>query len=161
MVTSLQINNSVGPIAQTVDSEFHHALFEHRFDGIFLTSPDGQIPQANPAVCRMLGRSAEEICRLGRAGIVDLEDPKLTDVLIERARRGSVTAEPTLIRGDGRHIPVEMSSALFNDEQGRPRSSMIIRDISHRKTRYNEKRFKISLGSLSPIEYRASLGITA
>jgi hypothetical protein len=26
---------------------------------------------------------------------------------------------------------------------------------------YNEKRIKISLGSLSPIEYRASLGITA
>jgi transposase InsO family protein len=26
---------------------------------------------------------------------------------------------------------------------------------------YNEKRIKISLGSLSPIEYRTSLGITA
>ena len=26
---------------------------------------------------------------------------------------------------------------------------------------YNEKRIKISLGSLSPIEYRASLGLTA
>ncbi|WP_143078314.1 IS3 family transposase, partial [Devosia psychrophila] len=26
---------------------------------------------------------------------------------------------------------------------------------------YNEKRIKISLGSLSPIEYRQSLGITA
>ena len=26
---------------------------------------------------------------------------------------------------------------------------------------YNEKRIKISLGSLSPIEYRVSLGITA
>ena len=26
---------------------------------------------------------------------------------------------------------------------------------------YNEKRIKISLGSLSPIEYRASLGFTA
>ena len=26
---------------------------------------------------------------------------------------------------------------------------------------YNEKRIKISLGSLSPLEYRASLGLTA
>ncbi|MEI6722219.1 MAG: IS3 family transposase, partial [Betaproteobacteria bacterium] len=26
---------------------------------------------------------------------------------------------------------------------------------------YNEKRIKISLGSLSPIEYRESLGLTA
>jgi len=129
-----QINTVVSPMAQTVDSEFHHALFEHSFDGILLTAPDGQILQANPAICQMLGRSAQEIRRIGRAGIVDTEDPRLTAALIERARRGSVTAELTLIRGDGSRIPVEMSSALFNDEQGRPRSSMIIRDISHRKT---------------------------
>ena len=38
-------------------------LFKHSLDGIMLTKPDGEILQANPAACRILGMSEQEIAR--------------------------------------------------------------------------------------------------
>jgi len=115
-----------------VGEEFHRALFEHSLDGILLTAPDGQILEANPAACRMLGRSVEEIRLAGRAGVLDTSDPRLTAALSERAGQGHAIAELVLIRGDGSRFPAEVTTAVFTDKQGNPRTSMFIRDISLR-----------------------------
>ena len=55
----------------------HRAMFEHALDGILHTAPTGEIFAANPAACRMLGRTEEEICALGREGLIDTADPRL------------------------------------------------------------------------------------
>ena len=57
--------------------EWLRQVFEHGLEGILLTRPDGRILAANPAACRMLGRSEEELCRLGRQGLVDPEDTRV------------------------------------------------------------------------------------
>ncbi|MFH0787090.1 MAG: PAS domain S-box protein [Pseudomonadota bacterium] len=115
------------------DSEARYrSLFENSMDAIFLTDPSGPIFDANPAACRMFGRTKEEIKHLGRNGLVDVTDPQLFAALEERAGKGEARAEITMVRADGTKFPVEITSAIFIDNQ-QPRTSMIIRDISERK----------------------------
>jgi len=74
--------------------------------------------------------SEEEICRLGRAGLVDNSDPRLKTGLEYRDRCGSVLGELTMIRKNGERFPVEISSTIFLNHSGEERTSIIIRDIS-------------------------------
>lgn len=112
--------------------ERFRSIFEHSMDGLLLTRPDGSILSANPAACRMLGRRAEEFVKLRREDVVNTEDPRLIPALQERARRGRVFAELTFKHADGTIFPVDITSVLFNDAQGEPRTSMIFRDITER-----------------------------
>ncbi len=49
----------------------YRSLFENSVDGILMTHPDGQVIDANPAACEMFGMTREEICRVGRNGLVE------------------------------------------------------------------------------------------
>jgi PAS domain S-box-containing protein len=109
------------------------SLFENSLDAILLTSPDGTIQAVNPAACLMFGRTQEEILGLGRDGIVDLNDPRLKKLLEKRAKTGLASGELNCIRKDGSIFPAEISSSVYTDTNGIPRSSMIIRDITKRK----------------------------
>jgi diguanylate cyclase (GGDEF)-like protein/PAS domain S-box-containing protein len=111
----------------------YRAVFEHSMEAVFLTEPDGVILAANPAACRLFGRTEEEICRLGRSGLVDSSSPQLDKFLTERARYGRVRAELVYIRGDGSRFPGEVSSEQFIDEKQRTRTVLTIRDLSERK----------------------------
>jgi PAS domain S-box-containing protein len=112
--------------------ERYRALFENSIDGVLLTSPSGDILAANPEACRLLGRTEEEICRVGRLGVVDLVDPRLPTLLDERTRVSRFRGELTLVRGDGTRFPAEVSSGLFRDRAGHLRTSMVFRDITER-----------------------------
>ncbi len=83
------ITESRGAEAALRESENRfRSLFEHSIDAIVLTDPDGAILAANPAACLLLGRTEQEICAVGRAGVVDLSDPRLAPILEERATTG-------------------------------------------------------------------------
>ncbi|MDO8787417.1 MAG: PAS domain S-box protein [Sulfuritalea sp.] len=138
-VFSHQINAIANLMAHQADTEFHRALFEHSSDGILLTAPDGQIFEANPAACRMLGRSVEEIRLAGRSGVIDASDPRLAAALSERAAQGYSTAELVFVRGDGTRFPAEVTSAVFIDGQGNSRTSMFMRDITLRRALETER----------------------
>ncbi len=108
-------------------------LFEYSMDAVLLTVPHGTILRANPAACRIFGRTEEEIISEGRRGIIDYSDPRLEPALKVREETGQFFGELTGLRKDGTKFPIEISSALFRDKHGNPNSSMIIRDISERK----------------------------
>jgi PAS domain S-box-containing protein len=138
-------------------AEQYRALFEYSVDAILLTAPDGRILAANPAACRMLGRTEVEICQLGRGRVVDPTDPRLPGALEERKRTGRFTGELTFLRRDGERFPGEISTAVFQAHDGAARTSMIIRDITERKRAEEEiQRHIKSLGALS----EASLAFT-
>jgi PAS domain S-box-containing protein len=109
------------------------ALFENSVDGILLTVTDGQILAANPAACEIFQRTEQEIIDAGRYGIVDIGDPRLKKMLEERQQKGRVTGELTLLRKDGSKFPGELTSAVYKDNNGEERTSMIIRDITESK----------------------------
>jgi PAS domain S-box-containing protein len=127
--------------------ERHRLLYDNSLDGILITTPDGGILAANPAACRIFGRTEEEICREGRNGVMDTSDPRVMKAVEERARTGRIYTEMTLIRGDGTHFIGEVSSTIFKDRDGRLLTSMIVQDITDRKRaedtlRENEKRLQ-------------------
>ena len=118
--------------------ERYNLLFNNSLVGILLTTPDGGILTANSAACRMFGRTEEEICRLGRNGIVDVRDPRLPSYLKERERTGKAQGELTLLRADGTRFIGAVSSTVFKGKYGRLRTSMVVRDITERKEMENE-----------------------
>lgn len=115
------------------NEEKYRSLFDHSRDAILLTKPDGTILDANPAACKMLGRSADDIKKIGRDGLVDIEDPRLQIAMKKRELSGGETAEFNMLRANGKKFPVEVSSKVFCDAKGEKKTSMIIRDITQRK----------------------------
>lgn len=112
---------------------WYRSLFDHSLDGVLLTTPTGQILAANPAACRILQRTEEEICRVGHAGILDPIDGRLAAMIEERDRSGAARAEVNLVRKDGTKVAVELSSAVFTDRHGQSRTSVSIHDLTERK----------------------------
>ena len=100
---------------------------------MLLTAPDGRVFMANPAACRMFGRTESELIRLGREAVVDPADPRLAPALAERDRTGAFHGELTFVRSDGTRFPGEISSAVYRDEKAGMCTSMVIRDITERK----------------------------
>jgi PAS domain S-box-containing protein len=117
----------VEKVLRESESRFR-SIFENSGDAILLSSPVGKVYAANPAACRMFGRSEAEICRLGRDGIVDVYDPRLPVALETCQRTGQFRGELTHLRADGQTFPGEITSTLFQ-EGGEARTSIIIREI--------------------------------
>ncbi len=116
----------------TVGSAAYRVLFEHSSEGVLFCTQDGRITAANPAAAAMLDMGAEEICRLGRDGLIDQEDPRWDLAVAERERTGSAVGVARLRRGDGRFVDVEMTALQFRDEDGSPRTCCILRDLTGR-----------------------------
>jgi PAS domain S-box-containing protein len=74
----------------------------------------------------------KEIIEAGRERLA-VHDNDLEAALAERKRTGTFRGELTYRRKDGSHVPVEISSRVFTDSDGRTLTSMIVRDITDRK----------------------------
>jgi PAS domain S-box-containing protein len=113
--------------------EKYRSLVDHGLNGVLLATPSGGALAANPAACRMLQRTEEEICRLGRAGVADPDDARWAEFVAERARVGFARAEVNVMRKDGTKLPVEISSATFTDREGQLRTCVSLVDLTERK----------------------------
>ncbi len=122
--------------------EKYRSFFENSLDGILLTAPDGRVFAANAAACKMFQRTEKDICKVGRAGLVDKSDTRVAQAVKERSINGKVMFEVNLVRKDGNIFPASLSSAIFEDAKGEKLTSMIIRDISEAKRA--EKELKTS-----------------
>ncbi len=112
--------------------ERYRSLFRNNMDAVLLTAPDGRVFAANEVACRMFGLSEAEICRRGRKGLVDQQDPRLSALLNERARSGKAQGEINCIRADGSIFPADVTSSVFETSQG-ARTCLVLRDITERK----------------------------
>lgn len=120
-------------IQLTESEEKNRLIMDNSMDAILLTKPDGTVHSANKAACMMFGMTEEEICRAGRSGLVDLNDPRLPELLLQREKQGYAEGELNFIRKNGTIFTSEISTSLFTDSKGEIFSSMIIRDITERK----------------------------
>ena len=137
---------SAQPGQKALNEEACRALFENSIDGIFLTRPDGRIEAANPAACKILGMTEEEIIRAGRDAVLNLKDPRVAVGLEERARTGKTEGVITFLRKDGNPFPVEFYSCIYRDRRGELQAFTLFRDISERcrveeAVRRSEERF--------------------
>lgn len=113
--------------------QFYQFMIENSLDGILLTSPSGAIHHANPAACRMLERSEEEIIQAGRHGLLKQDDPNLIQALQERKATGKVIAELQFLKPDGTLFPALVSSAVFKTATNEEWTVTVFRDISKLK----------------------------
>jgi PAS domain S-box-containing protein len=133
----------------------YRSIFENSGVAILLTATDGRIFSANDFACKLFGCSEEEICKLGREGLVDESDPNLTILLNERKQMGYASGELTFIKKDGSKFIAEISSVVFYDKDNNERTSMVIRDLTEQKMaekalKESELRFRI-LAESSPV----------
>ena len=110
------------------------ALFEAIDDAVFVHDLEGRILDANPAACRRLGYSREELLVLTTR---DIDAPDFAghfaDRLKEQMSLGRLTCEGRHITKDGHVIPVEINTSTVQID-GKPAILAVIRDISARKT---------------------------
>ena len=126
------------PPEADVESRDLELLFQLSCDGVVLhelttATTRGNFLRANEAMCRLLGYNLEEMRRLTPLDIVAPEE--LARIPGEKAameRDGVLIHQKTLLAKDGRRIPVEINSRLFQ-RHGRQMAISNIRDITERK----------------------------
>ncbi|WP_222269534.1 putative bifunctional diguanylate cyclase/phosphodiesterase [Modestobacter marinus] len=117
------------PPRAPLPGSFYEALFAHALDGVLVGSPDGRVLRANARACELLGRSEDELVRIGRNGIADPSDPQWAAAVATRARTGAFRGLLRMQRGDGSTFPAEVTSAAYL-EDGSPRAYVSFRDLS-------------------------------
>ncbi len=113
-------------------------LFHLSCDGVVLHEltadrTRGNFLRANEAICRLLGYTMDEMHRLTMPDIMAPEE--LAGIPGDKAvieRDGVLIHQKTLLANDGRRIPVEISSRLF-EHHGKHMAISSIRDITERK----------------------------
>ena len=123
--------------------ERFRSIFDNSLDAIMLTQPTGEIVAANRAAQALLGKTEEEICREGRAGMV-VEDEALTAALEAREKVGRWRGSLTYRRKDGSTFPVDLSSNVFGGPDGRAMTIIIFRDITERMRLEEELRLSMT-----------------
>ncbi|MGD9817129.1 MAG: PAS domain S-box protein [Desulfomonilaceae bacterium] len=123
------------------------SIFDNSVVGIILELPDGTVLKANASACVSLGRSEEELRKVGRIGFLDLNDPRIPKHLERIMREGKSSAEVNYVKKDGTVFPVECATASFTDYDGSKKIIESFRDISLRKEAEkrlseSEKRFR-------------------
>ncbi len=136
---------------EDLNLELCKTLFKNSLDSILLTKIDGTIFYANPAAEALFGYKQDEICELGRVGIVDSHDENLSLLLRQRLDYGQAKGDMTLIKKDGTKFPAEISTSIFSYGENNDCTFMIIRDISKRKLR--EKQIEYHSMLLSSVNY--------
>jgi len=120
-------------ISLRASEEKYRSIYENSSVAILLTTLDGDIISANDFACKLFQRTEDEICRIGRAGLVDLDDERLQPILEERKTTGGVKGFLKFFRKDGSTFEGEISSKVFTDGSGNKRTSMIIRDLTEQR----------------------------
>jgi PAS domain S-box-containing protein len=104
---------------------------EERFRGFFdnapvgksMTAPDGRLLRVNPALCAMLGYSAEELTRLTYAQIThpdDLAESRECVRSLLAGERNQWVMDKRYVARDGRTVWTNVTTCLQRDTQGNP-----------------------------------------
>jgi two-component system cell cycle sensor histidine kinase/response regulator CckA len=120
--------------------ERRRALMEHALDAVLVLSPDGTILEANRAAETLAGRPRGE--QVGRS-FLELLQAEDRDAVAGRFARmletGYVHDSSSVLRPDGRTIPIEISASRV-DVGGGPLVLAIVRDVSERRQLENQLR---------------------
>jgi PAS domain S-box-containing protein len=113
------------------------AIFEGAAIGVALVDTDGRPVTSNPALCEMLGYSAEELHEMQFTQFTHPADAQTDWDLFQElvaGRRDAYQIEKRYYRKDGALIWGRLTISLIQDEIGRPRFAIgMVEDISARK----------------------------
>ena len=114
-------------------STWTRVLFEAIDDAVFVHDEAGNILEANPAACRRLGYSRDELLRLNTR---DIDAPEFAAGFNYRLQSqlatGGIRCEGIHRTKDGRRIDVDVNTSAIQIE-GKPAVLAVIRDITEQK----------------------------
>ena len=137
--------------AMRESEERFRTIFEHAGVGMATLTPEGYFLQVNPAWCRFLGYSPEEILKMRVEDVTHPEDLAVNRALYEEVRQGKkrfFSYDKRFVHRSGRDIWGAVTVAWLLDEEGRPDYAVsLAQDITERKMAElrlaeNEERFK-------------------
>jgi PAS domain S-box-containing protein len=109
-------------------------ILDHVPIGVMFLDKRGFILDANPRLCEMLGRSAEEMRRLSAADLASPADMPANRALMGDLLRGDIPVavrQTRLRRADGSELQVRAGLSLLRDPDGRPQRLVgVVEDIT-------------------------------
>ena len=126
-----------------VAEESYRKLFDSSIDGIYVTTPEGRLLNANPALARMMGYDTAQELIEGATDIANTIylDPSVRTEYQERmARDGMVREfEYQVLQRDGTVLWLSDSATTVRDEAGNVvRYEGVVRDITNQKRAEDE-----------------------
>ncbi len=112
--------------------------FNQSINGIIIGTIDGRTIDANPAACKILGYTREELMRGGREMILDLNHPKNRKAWEVRRENSVFTGEKVYLHKSGREVPVEVSSVLYRGENGEILTINNFKDLTEKVEAQNQ-----------------------
>lgn len=142
---------------------------ERRFRSVFDTSPlamgltssdRGVFTDVNDALCRLLGRSREELCGMRFRAILHPHDWQILDTSNAVEVAGSATpntVEMRLLHADGSTVICEVSLAIAASGHGAHLLLVQIEDVTARRTAETALRWQVDHDSLTRLVNRSYL----
>ena len=121
--------------APTPDAQLFYDAFKASSIGIALENLEGQPLFVNPALCSMLGFSAQEICSKHCVDFSPPEDAQKDWALFEQLRAGRIDRyqiDKRFFRRDGSLMWGRLSISLLNDRKG-PMVIAMVEDITEKR----------------------------
>jgi PAS domain S-box-containing protein len=131
-----------------MDEKLFGSLFEQSAAGIAVFSIGGRFQRANPAMCRLLGYTEQELTQKTHLDVIHIED--LEAAAVSSAQVISGKAKPRLVERryvhkDGSAVWTQVSAAVVRDEAGAPQCTVVVvNDVSalKRSVRKAKRRFR-------------------
>ncbi len=117
---------------QALESKFK-SIFDNSIDGVVLSNHTGELLSANPAACKMLGYTQQEMSTLVRTDLLDVESRSVQEMIYKQNTLGEFVGELNFKHKKGHYVPVEISSISMKDANGKNYVSTIVRDITDKK----------------------------
>jgi two-component system sensor histidine kinase UhpB len=125
------------------DTDVLDAAFDQAVLGMALVDLEGRYLRVNPALCRLLGRSASELVGCSVLDVTDPRDIDRSRTMLADARGGgqpTYELEKRYVHADGHPVWVVLSVALLRDAAGTPTCFLgQVLDISERKRAETER----------------------
>ncbi|MBV9280006.1 MAG: PAS domain S-box protein, partial [Chloroflexi bacterium] len=110
----------------------YRGIFESSADGLGIYDQMGFLVEANPAYCRMLGYSHDELVGVHASATVHPDYHHVISEGLERVNRDvPFRTEIVLLRKDGTSFPADAGATTFT-YGGTPHELVVLRDISER-----------------------------
>jgi diguanylate cyclase (GGDEF)-like protein/PAS domain S-box-containing protein len=118
-----------------VDARFHRAFRGSQIGAAFV-STDVRWLEVNDALCRMLGRTADELIGRSLLDITAPDDRASTSVAVALATQGFAEDEKRYVKPNGDIVWVALSATVIRPETGAPYLFVQYKDITdHRRDR--------------------------
>jgi len=108
-------------------------FFETASAAIVVTTPEGSVLAANPAACRLFGRTEEALRSAEGGGLAGTGDPRFVELARTCKENGTAQGELRLIREEGIQFDAAVRAVWIKNRDGQGAMNLTLWDITGQK----------------------------